>query len=169
MKKSKNEQRMTLVILVVLLVVVGVLVYGGAKIIKKPLNWPGFQLPAGSSSGETSASTERMEPQISPKPDFDESSSQPVLVENFDKTGNLTDWDANTEKQTGNWILLYDEPGRLAIVANLAFNALSKCDLGSGEKVCDKSNLELGIIARVQGNEENGIVTVIKLTKIAGP
>lgn len=136
MRKSKYNQGLAPVILIVLLVAAAVVVYGGIKIIKKPANLPG---------------------------------SQPVLVENFDKTGNLTDWDSNTERQTGDWILLYDEPGRLAIVAKLAFNALSKCDLGSGEEVCDKNKLELGAVTRVQGNQKGEIVTVIKLTKLAGP
>lgn len=141
MRKLKNEQGVASVILIVLLVAVAAVVCGGVKIIKKPVNLPEFQ-----------------EPQISP-----------ALMENFDKTGNLTDWDANTERQTGDWILLYEEPGRPAIVANLTFNAFSKCDLGKGEEACDKSKLELGAIARVQGNEKDRIVTVIKLTKIAGP
>lgn len=149
MRKLKNEQGLASVMLVILLLVATVVVYGGVKITKKPVNLPDFQLPAGSSSEETSAPAEE--------------------VENFDKTGNLTDWDANAERQTGDWILLYDEHGRLAVVANLAFNAFSKCDLGKGEEVCDKSKLELGAIARVQGNEKDGIVTVIKLTRIAGP
>lgn len=149
MKKLKNEQGVASVILIILLLAVAAVVYGGIKIIKKPVNLPEFQLPAGSSSEETSAPAEE--------------------VENFDKTGNLTDWDANAERQTGDWILLYEEPGRVAIVANLAFNAFSKCDLGKGEEVCDKSKLELGARARVQGNEKDGIVTVIKLTKMAGP
>ena len=162
MRKSKNEQGAALLILIILLVVGAIVVYGGAKIIKKPINLPGIQLPTGSSSEETSAPIEEAEQ------DLDESDSQPVLVENFDKTGNLTDWDANAERQTGNWVLLYEAPGRPAITANLVFNASSKCDLGSGEEVCDKSKLELGSTARVQGNEKNGVVTVIKLTKIAG-
>jgi len=167
MKKSKNEEGVMLVILILLLVVVATVVYGGAKIIKKPMNLPGVQLPTGSSSEETSVPTKK--PQISPKQNLNELEGQPVLMENFDKTGYLTDWDANAERQTGNWILLYEEPGRLAIVANLTFNAFSKCDLGGGEEVCDKSELEFESRARVQGNEKNGIVTVIKLTKIAGP
>jgi hypothetical protein len=169
MRKSKNEQGVALVILVVFLVVAATVVYGGAKIMKKPINLPGLQLPTGNNSEETIAPTEGMEPQISPKQDLEEPESQPVLVENFDRTGNLTDWDANAERETGDWILLYEEPGRPAIVANLTFNTFSKCDLGSGEEVCDKSKLELGVRARVQGNEKEGKVTVIKLTKIAGP
>jgi hypothetical protein len=167
MKKSKNEEGVALVILIVLLVAAVVVVYGGAKIMKKPVNLPGFQLPNGGSPEETSVPTE--EPQISPKQNLDESESQPILVENFDKTGNLTDWDANTEKETGDWTLLYEVPGQPAIIANLTFNAFSQCDLGSGEEVCDKSKLELGVRARVQGNEKDGTVTVIKLTKITGP
>lgn len=158
MRKLKNEQGVASVILIVLLIAVAVAVYGGVKIIKKPVSLPEFQLPIGTSSGETGAPTKGVEPQISP-----------VLIENFDKTGNLTDWDANAEKQTGDWILLYEEPGRSAIVANLVFSAFSRCNLGNGEEVCDKNKLELGAIARVQGDEKNGVVTVIKLTKIAGP
>jgi len=157
MKKLKNEQGVASVVLIVLLVVAAVAVYGGVKIIKKPVNSPEIQSPISSNSEETDAPIEEVEPQISP-----------VLIENFDKTGNLTDWDASVEKQTGDWTLLYEEPGRPAIVANLAFNAFSQCDLGNGEEVCDKNKLELGIMARVQGDEKNGVVTVIKLTKIAG-
>lgn len=141
MKKLKNEQGVASVMLIILLVTAAIVVYGGVKIIKKPVNLPDFQ-----------------EPQISP-----------ALMENFDKTGNLTDWNANAERQTGDWILLYEEPGRPAIVANLAFNTFSKCDLGKGEEACDKSKLELGAMARVQGSEKDGVVTVIRLTKIAGP
>jgi hypothetical protein len=167
MRKSKNEQGVALVILIIFLVVAAAVVYGGAKIIKKPVNLPEVQLPTGNNPEETNLPTEQ--PQISPKQDLDKSGNQPVLVENFDQTGNLTDWDANAERETGDWILLYEAPGRPAIVANLTFNAFSKCDLGSGEEVCDKSKLELGARASVQGNEKEGKVTVIKLTKIAGP
>jgi hypothetical protein len=169
MKKSKNEQGAALVILIVLLVVGAAAVYGGAKLLKKPIDLPGLQLPTSSGSQETSSPSGEAEPQISTKPDVEEASLQPVLIENFNRTGNLTDWDSHTERQTGNWILLYEAPGQPAIVANLAFNALSKCDLGNGEEVCDKSKLELGTIAKVQGHEENGVVTVIKLTKLALP
>lgn len=169
MRGLKNEQGAALVIVIILLVVAAAGVYGGAKILKKPISLPGFQSPTGSSSEKTSVPTRGIDPQISPAQDLDKSGDQPVLVENFDETGNLTDWDASVERQTGDWILLYEEPGRPAIVAKLTFNAFSKCDLGSGEKVCDKSKLELGARARVQGSDKGGRVTVIKLTKIAGP
>jgi len=88
-----------------------------------------------------------------------------VLPQNFSETGGLTDWDANAEKQTGNWVLLYDKPGQLALTVKLTFDNESICDFGSGEEKCDFSKFELGMFAKVEGYEKDGTVTVVKITK----
>lgn len=88
-----------------------------------------------------------------------------VLEQNFSETGGLTDWDSNAEKQTGNWVLLYDKPGRLALTVKLALNDKSVCDFDNGEEKCDFSKFELGMFAKVEGYEKDGVVTVTKITK----
>lgn len=171
MKKLKNEENnkgLAPLVLIILLALAGGLVYGGAKIIKKPALLLKVQMPE-ESSGETTEDYGRgLEDQGLLEGNVGQVEKSPSLTENFDKRGNLTDWDSKLEKETGSWILLYDEPGRLAIAANLVFDNSSKCDLGNGEEICDKSKFELGTTARVQGVEEGGKVKVTKLTKVFG-
>lgn len=166
MKKTRNDQGFAPVTLLILIIIAAGAIYGGSRLIKKPVDL--LKVNVGSNQ-PTSVPTGGMKQQVSPKEELPNPADQQVLVENFNKTGGLTDWDANFEKQTGNWVLLYDEPGRLALTAKLAFNAASICDLGDGEKPCDPAKFTLGAYTNVRGNEQNGAVTVIKLTKMAGP
>ncbi|MFH1566122.1 MAG: hypothetical protein ABIB98_02920 [bacterium] len=98
-------------------------------------------------------------------------SAQPVatpktLEINFTETGEIINWDSRTESYTENWTLLYAKPGNPAISVKLIFNETSLCDLGEGGKVCDESKFNNGDRARVEGNKNNGEVTVITLTKL---
>jgi len=88
-----------------------------------------------------------------------------ILKVNFTETGNILNWDSQTESYLEDWILLYEKPGNPAISVNLVFNEASFCDLSEGRKVCDKSKLNNGDRAKIEGNKNNGEVTVINLTK----
>lgn len=85
---------------------------------------------------------------------------------NFTETGNILNWDSQTESYTENWTLLYEKPGNPAISVKLVFDKNSICELGEGEKVCDKSELNNGDRAKVEGNKSNNEVVVIKLKKL---
>ena len=93
-------------------------------------------------------------------------SSPQILPINFTETGNLVNYDSQTESNVSDWTLLYEKPGNPAISAKLAFSEASLCDLGEGPVSCDKSKLTNGDRAKVEGNNNNGVVTVIKLTKL---
>lgn len=89
-----------------------------------------------------------------------------TLEINFSETGNLLNWDSQTETYTENWTLLYEKPGNPAISVDLVFNEASFCDLGEEKKLCDKSKLNNGDRAQVEGNKNNKEVMVINLKKL---
>lgn len=143
MNKLQNEKvAISIIIIVILAVIVVGVVYGAyLSFNQKPVS-----LPATSST----------QPTVALK----------TLEINFTETGNILNWDSQTESYTEDWTLLYEKPGNPAISVKLVFNEASLCDLGEGEKVCDKSEFNNGDRAKVEGNRNNGEVTVINLTKL---
>jgi hypothetical protein len=101
-------------------------------------------------------------PSVSEQP----AARQGALEINFTETGNILNWNAQTESYMEEWTLLYEKPGNPAISVKLVFNDDSLCDLGEGESVCDKAKLSNGDRAKVEGNMKNGEVTVVNLTKL---
>lgn len=75
---------------------------------------------------------------------------------NFSKSGNLVNKD-------GVLNLLYDEPGKLALVVILKFNSESICDLGQVDTNCDLSKLEDGLFVTITGQQNDNEVEVYKL------
>ena len=83
---------------------------------------------------------------------------------NFTKTGNL----AARGEEFGNkaWGLIYEEPGSPALSVFLTFRQDSFCDLGSGEQPCLDAQFEQGQRVKIEGDLQQGRVTVAKLTVI---
>lgn len=75
---------------------------------------------------------------------------------NFDKTGNLS-------RQDGKWVLIYEEPGKPALVASLSFNEKSICEKGAQKDVCVLNNLNIGERTRIVGTLDGGVLTVYDL------
>ena len=92
-------------------------------------------------------------------------SSQNLEI-NFTETGYISNWNSQTESSTKNWALLYEKPGNPVISIELVFNEASLCDLGKGEKVCDKSKFTNDDRTKIEGNKNEGKVTVINLIKL---
>lgn len=92
--------------------------------------------------------------------------TKPPLEVNFSETGNILNWDSQTESYTDEWTLLYEKPGNPAIPVKLKFDKNSLCNLGEEEEPCDKSKLNNGDRAKVEGNKIDDTVTVIKLEKL---
>ena len=111
-------------------------------------------------------------PSISKKPEISEQASEPTLQPtmslevNFSEEGNILNWDSQTESYTQDWTLLYEKPTNPALSVKLIFNENSICDLGEGEGICDKSLLNNGDRAKVDGFNSNRQVIVIKLKKL---
>lgn len=111
-------------------------------------------------------------PSISKKPEISEQVSKPTLKPetplevNFSEEGNILNWDSQTESYTQDWTLLYEKPTNPALSVKLIFNESSMCDLGQGEGICDKSLLNNGDRAKVDGFNSNRQVIVINLKKL---
>jgi hypothetical protein len=150
MKSLQNEKGVIPVIVVVILAIIVVGVgYGVYQSFgPKPTSLP--SMPSAEPSGEPSASEE---PTTEP---------QQALEINFTETGNILNWDSQTESYTEDWTLLYEKPGNPAISVKLVFDENSLCD---GE-VCDTSKLNNGDRAKVEGNRSGDEVTVINLAKL---
>lgn len=143
MKRLQNEKGVisTIIIAILAIIVVGV-GYGTSQFFsQKPASLPAMPTEL---------------PTIPPK--------TPEI--NFTETGNLLNWDSQTESYIDDWTLLYEKPGNPAISVKLVFNDGSLCDFGEGIKVCDKSKLNNGDRAMVEGSRNNGEVTVINLIKL---
>jgi len=69
----------------------------------------------------------------------------------------------SSDEETENWTLLYEEPGKPAIIIYLTFNFRSKCDYGSGEQICNTKKFENGLRVHIEGIKNGSDVTVIKL------
>jgi len=68
-----------------------------------------------------------------------------INAENLiEKTGNLT-------KQNGNWVLVYEEPGKPALTLKLEFNANSLCEKGAQKDICVLENFKIGSRVRISG------------------
>lgn len=87
---------------------------------------------------------------------------QQALEVNFTETGNILNWDSQTESYIEDWTLLYEKSGNPAISVKLVFDENSFC----GEEVCDTSKLNNGDRAKVEGNRSGGEVIIVKLTKL---
>jgi len=69
------------------------------------------------------------------------------------------------------WVLLWDEPGRMALTVRLIFTDKSTCIFGGEEKDCGLINMgpESYDYASVEGDRDDGEVTVIKLEELKLP
>jgi len=79
----------------------------------------------------------------------------------FSHTGNLVKNNPSMEK--GVWYLLYEEPGKAALTAKLAFSGSSLCTITGKESICNISRLGVGNRVTVDGRLNNGTVQVRKL------
>lgn len=92
-----------------------------------------------------------------------------TLEVNFSQAGNILNWDSQTESYTDEWTFLYEKPGNPAISLKLVFSQSSLCNIGEGEKVCDKGELNNGDRVELEGSRVGDKVTVIKLEKLSTP
>ncbi len=85
----------------------------------------------------------------------------PAQKPDFITDGNLRLRNGGDEEEI--WTLLYEEPGKPAVIAYLTFNFRSKCDYGSGEQICNTKKLENNQKVNLEGLKNGQDVTVIKL------
>lgn len=85
----------------------------------------------------------------------------------FVKDGNLKLSGEGSEMAT--WVLLYDEPGQLALSATLILNNRSKCNFGKDEQICSEKHFENGLRVHLEGTKNGNEVTVIKLEELKLP
>lgn len=85
----------------------------------------------------------------------------PLPKADFSKDGYLSF--GQEDEETPTIKLLYEEPGRPAVIAYLSFNFRSKCDYGQGEGICNEKKFEDGIRVHIEGVKSGSDVTVIKL------
>ena len=67
------------------------------------------------------------------------------------------------DEETSNWQLLYEEPGRLALIVNLNFNNRSSCDYGKGDQIRSEKHFKDGMRVHIEGTKGGNNVTVINL------
>lgn len=91
-------------------------------------------------------------------------SELPAVENNFSKTG------AVVSREDG-WYIFWDEPGRLALNLKLIFTPQSICLLGGEKKDCGLINMgpQSYDRANVEGNQNNGQLTVTKLEELSLP
>jgi len=84
--------------------------------------------------------------------------------------GNFSKKGAVFAREDG-WTLLWDEPGRMAMNVKLKFTDQSICILGGEKKDCALINMgpQSYDYASVEGNRDDGEVTVIKLEELKLP
>jgi hypothetical protein len=102
---------------------------------------------------------------LSVKKESESVPKEPATI-NFSQSGNVLNWDSRTESYTEDWTLLYEEPGNPALSVKLVFDENSRCDVGEGEEVYDRSKLNNGDRAKIEGNKSDGEVTVVTLKKL---
>jgi hypothetical protein len=88
------------------------------------------------------------------------SSVEPGKQNNFSKPGNIVQGEGNE------WVLVYEEPGKPALRANLQFTASSSCDMGAGSASCEGIRWKAGERVRVEGNLSGQSLIVSKVTKL---
>ena len=152
MNKLKDQKGAVSIIVIVVLTIV---VIGAGGVIYQSFNKESTLL-------STSKKPEKAEQ--TPEPTL---KSEAPLEVNFSEEGNILNWDSQTESYTENWTLLYEKPSNPALSVKLIFNENSMCDLGEGEEgICDKSLLNNGDRAKVDGFRSNSQVIVINLKKL---
>ena len=156
MNKLKDQKGAVSIIVIVVLTIV---VIGAGGVIYQSFNKEQTFLP--------------VIPLITEKPEKAEQTPEPTLKSeaplevNFSEEGNILNWDSQTESYTENWTLLYEKPSNPALSVKLIFNENSICDLGEGEEgICDKSLLNNGDRAKVDGLYNNREIIVINLKKL---
>ncbi len=77
----------------------------------------------------------------------------------IEKTGNLT-------KQNGNWVLVYEEPGKPALTLKLEFNANSICEKGAQKDICVLGNLGIGNRVKISGIVDGDKLLIYNLTLV---
>lgn len=85
----------------------------------------------------------------------------PEKQADFSKDGNLRL--KIGEETEGQWMFIYDEPGKMAANVLLDFNNRSICDYGNGEQICNTKKFEIGQRVHVEGNINGDLLTVLKL------
>ncbi len=83
---------------------------------------------------------------------------------NFSKTGNL----AKQKNEVGDdaWFLIYEEPGKPALKAELVFDEESVCEVGGQKKDCVAGEFKEGEWVKIDGLEIEGMVLVSTLTSV---
>lgn len=85
---------------------------------------------------------------------------------NFSESGNILNWDAQTESFTDEWTFLYEKPGDPALSVNLVFDGNSVCAVDKGEGPCDQTKLNNGDRVELWGNKVGDQVTVVRLKRL---
>lgn len=80
---------------------------------------------------------------------------------NFEQRGVLVINNPGLKPDT--WYLVYEQPGAPAINAQLKFNSESVCFINDNPGSCNPDNLKNGDDATVEGDLENGLLTVRRL------
>ncbi len=83
---------------------------------------------------------------------------------NFTKEGNLSKNNPGLKKDI--WYLVYEEQGAPALKVELEFNDKSLCVVNSSTSVCEVASLKTGDRYKIEGFNQDGKLTVIKMTKI---
>ena len=89
----------------------------------------------------------------------------PAVSVIFTQDGNLSDFDANTGKETGVWSLIYEKAGKPVLKVKLNFMDDSQCD----NQPCKNFKLVNGARVEIKGKTANAenptAITVITLSK----
>lgn len=157
-----------LLMIVVLGIVVGGAVYGAYRYIGQK---PGaLILPKGGVGQPTiTRETKNLKPTTkaaTATPELKEQ-EQKGKAETSSAKGNFSHQGALIAKEDG-WILLWDEPGRMALNVKLKFTDQSVCIFGGEKKDCGLINLgpESYNRASVEGDRVDDEVTVIKMEEL---
>lgn len=168
------ENRGVVPIKLLVVVVLGVIVGAGAYVFYKnptriipqapneklaePVETTKTTKPTTEKAVETGGGKQSTKPESTAKPET------PSAKGNFSKKG------AVVAREEG-WVLIWDEPGRMAMNVKLKFTDQSVCILGGEKKDCALINMgpQSYDYASVEGNRSNDEVTVIKLEELKLP
>lgn len=171
MLESKKGNIFLVTIVVFVAVIIGVTYavfrFAGQKAVKSPTDSESvtkkdeiLQQPTLIEESEKS-----IEPKDSEAVSEDTPKTGKSLPVNFSETGVILDWDAEKEINTGDWKFLYDKPGALALTVKIKLDEGSLCDMGQGEKICEKNEFVNGTTVMLEGNKVDDEVTVLKMSK----
>lgn len=176
MINKKNKKGIATIVLVFFLMICGIGVGLGAYLVSQQIKTSLSTSQSAGPVGELAPPAD-LQPSVEPEAQTVSSpaevnqpmsvSPEPLSLEiNFSQSGTILDWDSQTERHTGIWRFLWDEPGALALNVELEFNQQSQCDWGQGNKVCQLESSKNGTTVQLEGNRVDNKVIVINLKAI---